>query len=83
MSFTGNDSSGANSWMPKAPKTKNYTAKLDEPLSERVEKAMQVEGWKVFAEFCRVALNEKCRKIETDLKASDPDAYHRIYGSPK
>lgn len=58
----------------------NNTVKLSDPLRERVLKSMKVEGFSVWAEFCRVALTEKCRNVEFALRQRDPDEFVRIYG---
>ena len=42
----------------------NNTVKLTESLRERVLKAMELGGFTVWSEFCRVALTEKCKAIE-------------------
>ena len=66
---------GAKSVLPR-----NNTVKLTDPLRERVQKAMAVEGFTVWSEFCRVALTEKCMLIERNLRARDPHEHSRIYG---
>ena len=72
--------------MPKTalpPATKlpaNNTVKLPATLQRRVENAMQVEGFTVWAEFCRVALTEKCHHSEDHLRARDPAEFQRVYG---
>lgn len=58
----------------------NNTVKLPAALQERVLTAMAVEGFTVWAEFCRVALTEKCRAIEDRLRARDPADFQRRYG---
>jgi hypothetical protein len=58
----------------------NNTVKLSEPLRDRVLKAMEVEGFTVWSEFCRVSLTEKCRSVEGTLRRSDPEEFVRIYG---
>jgi hypothetical protein len=59
----------------------NNTVKLTEPLRERVGKAMQVTGFTVWSEFCRVALTEKCQRAERDLRERDASEFARRYGS--
>src|SRR5882724_2779594 len=59
----------------------NNTVKLTEVLRLRVARAMQVEGFSVWSEFCRVALTEKCQAAERELRERDPEAYRQIYGS--
>ena len=74
--------------MPRSPRRpgsksvlpRNNTVKLTDPLRERVEKAMEVEGFTVWSEFCRVALTEKCMLIERNLRARDPHEHSRVYG---
>lgn len=58
----------------------NNTVKLSDPLRDRVLKAMQVEGFTVWSEFCRVSLTEKCRVVEGALRRNDPEEFVRIYG---
>lgn len=58
----------------------NNTVKLTEPLRLRVSKAMQVTGFTVWSEFCRVALTEKCQHTERELRERDADEYERLYG---
>lgn len=58
----------------------NNTVKLSEPLRIRVQKAMHVEGFTVWSEFCRVALTEKCRAVESELRLRDPEECARIFG---
>ena len=60
----------------------NNTVKLTEPLRVRVAKAMAVEGFTVWSEFCRVSLTEKCAAVESELKTRDPDEYARVYAKP-
>jgi len=57
----------------------NNTVKLTEALRQRVAKAMAVEGFTVWSEFCRVALTEKCVAIERNLRNRDPQEYARVY----
>ena len=52
----------------------NNTVKLTEPLRERVLKAMELGGFTVWSEFCRVALTEKCKAIESDHRRTHPGA---------
>lgn len=59
---------------------RNNTVKLPVPLQRRVVEAMSVEGFTVWAEFCRVALTEKCHLIEDRLRARDPVEFQRRYG---
>ncbi len=74
--------------VPKLPKRRtgelpaNNTVKLTETLRLRVSNAMEVEGFTVWSEFCRVALTEKCQSIERELKERDPAEFVRIYGKP-
>jgi hypothetical protein len=71
--------------MPKVPPSKrssvatNNTVKLPAALQRRVVKAMSVEGFTVWAEFCRVALTEKCHLIEDRLRERDPADFQRRY----
>jgi hypothetical protein len=58
----------------------NNTVKLSDPLRDRVLKAMQVEGFTVWSEFCRVALTEKCRAVESELRQRDPEEFVRVHG---
>jgi hypothetical protein len=58
----------------------NNTVKLSEALRSRVANAMRAEGFTVWAEFCRVALTEKCQATEQSLRVQDPSEYARIYG---
>lgn len=58
----------------------NNTVKLTEALRSRVTKAMEVGGFSVWSEFCRVALTEKCQTLEGDLRERDPVEFARIYG---
>lgn len=41
---------------------------------------MEAEGFSVWAEFCRVALTEKCKAVEQTLLMHDPKAHAKIYG---
>ena len=72
--------------MPKSPSAVrgavaiNNTVKLPAALQRRVLKAMAVEGFTVWSEFCRVALTEKCHLIEDRLRGRDPAAFQRWYG---
>jgi hypothetical protein len=59
----------------------NNTVKLTETLRARVTKGMEVSGFSVWSEFCRVALTEKCQSLESDLRERDPAEYVRIYGN--
>jgi hypothetical protein len=59
----------------------NNTVKLTEPLRHRVAKAMQVTGFTVWSEFCRVALTEKCQRVERDLRDRDAGEFKSVYGS--
>jgi hypothetical protein len=71
--------------MPKSALAKrprvasNNTVKLPAALQRRVLKAMSVEGFTVWAEFCRVALTEKCHLIEHRLRERDPVEFERRY----
>jgi hypothetical protein len=58
----------------------NNTVKLSDPLRGRVLKGMQVEGFTVWSEFCRVALTDKCRAVESELRRRDPEEFIRVYG---
>jgi hypothetical protein len=58
----------------------NNTVKLPGALQDRVLRAMDVEGFTVWSEFCRVALTEKCHLIEDRLRARDPAEFQRHYG---
>ncbi len=72
--------------MPKRPAATaselpvNNTVKLTEHLRLRVAKAMEVGGFTVWSEFCRVALTEKCQAAEKELRERDPAEFNRIYG---
>lgn len=59
----------------------NNTVKLTEPLRRRVAKAMQVTGFTVWSEFCRVALTEKCQRVERDLRERDASEFKSVYGT--
>lgn len=61
----------------------NNTVKLTEALRHRVMKAMMVEGFTVWSEFCRVALTDKCHAIERRLREHDLEEYARIYGTSR
>jgi hypothetical protein len=63
----------------RAPVAINNTVKLPLALRRRVVKAMAVEGFTVWSEFCRVALTEKCHQAEDQLRARDPMEFKRIY----
>ncbi len=41
---------------------------------------MGVAGNSVWAEFCRVALTEKCQAVERELRERDLSTFLRIYG---
>jgi hypothetical protein len=58
----------------------NNTVKLTEALRVRVIRAMEVGGFTVWSEFCRVALTEKCQAAERELRERDPAEFERIYG---
>lgn len=58
----------------------NNTVKLPDALRTRVAKAMEVSGFAVWSEFCRVALTEKCAAAERQLRERDPVAYEKAYG---
>jgi hypothetical protein len=66
---------------PQVPS--NNTVKLTDALRARVSKAMALEGFTVWSEFCRVALTEKCVAIERNLQARDPHEYARLYHREK
>jgi hypothetical protein len=69
--------------LPKlASVVSNNTVKLPAALQRRVVKAMSVEGFSVWAEFCRVALTEKCHLIEDRLRERDPAEFQRRYEEP-
>ena len=59
----------------------NNTVKLTEALRVRVTRGMEVSGFSVWSEFCRVALTEKCQSLESDLRERDPAEFGRIYGN--
>jgi len=59
----------------------NNTVKLPTVLQVRVANAMMADGFTVWAEFCRVALTEKCQATENALRSNDPIEFRRIYGS--
>jgi hypothetical protein len=72
--------SAAPAAIPFVPKlAANNTVKLTAALQRRVGTAMQVEGFTVWSEFCRVALTEKCHLIEDRLRARDPAEFQRLY----
>jgi len=58
----------------------NNTVKLTEALRTRVTKGMEIGGFSVWSEFCRVALTEKCQVLESELRNRDPKEFSRIYG---
>jgi hypothetical protein len=58
----------------------NNTVKLTENLRTRVSKAMDIGGFSVWSEFCRVALTEKCQTLESELRERDPVEFMRVYG---
>jgi NADPH:quinone reductase-like Zn-dependent oxidoreductase len=58
----------------------NNTVKLPAVLQLRVAHAMLADGFTVWAEFCRVALTEKCSTTERSLRIADPAAFKLIYG---
>jgi hypothetical protein len=60
----------------------NNTVKLTESLRDRVAKAMAVEGFTVWSEFCRVALTEKCVMVERNLRSRDPLEFAQLYNRP-
>jgi hypothetical protein len=62
------------------PSAANNTVKLPATLQRRVAEAMRVEGFTVWAEFCRVALTEKCHRVEDHLRSRDPADFQRLYG---
>lgn len=70
--------SRSNPSVPEVPS--NNTVKLSEILRARVSNAMRAEGFTVWAEFCRVALTEKCQSTEQALRSTDPSEHARIYG---
>lgn len=57
----------------------NNTVKLTESLRDRVAKAMAIEGFTVWSEFCRVALTEKCVAVERNLRTRDPHEFAQVY----
>jgi len=61
---------------PRKPRS----VRLEDVLEERVARAMQVSGTRVWTEFCRGALLERCRRVEADLKRDHPEEYLRTYG---
>jgi len=71
--------------VPKRPKLEemelptNNTVKLTDSLRLRVAKAMEVGGFTVWSEFCRVALTEKCQAIERELRERHPAEFARVY----
>ena len=67
---------------PPAELPANNTVKLTEALRLRVAKAMEVGGFTVWSEFCRVALTEKCQMVESELRKRDPAEFARIFGKP-
>lgn len=42
---------------------------------------MEVGGFSVWSEFCRVALTEKRQALERELRKSHPAECSRLYGS--
>lgn len=73
--------------MPRSPRRQakssempiNNTVKLTESLRDRVARAMAIEGFTVWSEFCRVALTEKCVMVERNLRMRDPHEFSRLY----
>lgn len=69
--------------MPKHPKSAplrpliNYTVKLSGSLQSRVLQSMEAGGYSNWAEFCRVALMEKCHASEKGVRARDPMVFQR------
>ena len=57
----------------------NNTVKLPDLLRARIAKAMELEGFTVWSEFCRVALTEKCARVEQALRAQNPAEHARTY----
>jgi hypothetical protein len=41
---------------------------------------LRVRFGSVWSEFCRVALTDKCRAVERELRLRDPDECDRIFG---
>ncbi len=41
---------------------------------------MEVGGFTVWSEYCRVALTEKCQAVERELRERDPAEFLRVYG---
>ena len=62
------------------PVVANNTVKLPMALRGRVANAMLAGGFSVWAEFCRVALTEKCQSTEKTLRVTDPAMFAQIYG---
>lgn len=71
---------------PRAPAAQkiavNNTVKLSAGLQQRVVAAMQLEGFTVWSEFCRVALTEKCQHTEQRLLARDLGEFQRVSPLP-
>ncbi len=67
---------------PAVKVTANNTVKLPTALQRRVQRAMNVEGFTVWSEFCRVALTEKCHAVEDRLRSRDPGEFNRRYPEP-
>ena len=51
----------------------NHTVKLSEDLRKRIDKVMLTERYTIWADFCRAALNEKCRREESRMKEQEED----------
>jgi hypothetical protein len=66
---------------PNSGLKSNNTVILTTSLRGRIAKAMLADGFTVWAEFCRVALTEKCHATENALRTADPTDFERIYGS--
>jgi hypothetical protein len=65
---------------PNSGLKSNNTVILTTALRGRVANAMLAGGFTVWAEFCRVALTEKCYSTENALRTTDPTDFQRIYG---
>ena len=51
----------------------NHTVKLSADLKKRIERVMLMEGYTVWADFCRAALNEKCEREALRMKEPNED----------
>ena len=61
---------------------RNFTVKLEEAFRKRIERAQRASGSNVWSEFCRAALMERCRKIETELRGCIARSTGKFTGPP-